>query len=138
MAIQRNKEEILQRYTAILGKDFARVFYAVSSDWTAAWVRHDELFKLFGDRENIEILNMVEPRFFGDVQQLFYNDLILHVARLTDQSRRSLSVQSLERYLKDDPDLQKRVRDTDKRRSELQSQFVIEETEVLPIMTRHL
>lgn len=110
----RNKEEILQRYTEILGSDFARVLYAVLSEWTAAWVRHNELFTLFGDRENIEILNMVEPRFFGDVQRLFYNDLILHIARLTDPSKRSLSVHSLERYVKDDPDLLERLRNNRK------------------------
>jgi len=97
-------KEVLQGYIDALGEDFGREHHAVWNQWCSALSRHDELLELFGTREKVDVLNAVAPTFFADVQGLFWNDLVLHVARLTDKAGRSLRLQSLERRLtKEDP-----------------------------------
>lgn len=84
---------------------FRKVFQAVHAEWARAWFRHEELQVLYGTQETCDLINAVAPEFFGDVQKLFWNDLMLRVARLVDKGRRTIRVQSLERHIKDDPDL---------------------------------
>lgn len=97
-------------YIAALGKDFGKAFYEVWKEWMGAWIRHEELKEVFGNQEDIGYLNSVAPKFFADVQQLFWNDLMLYVSRLTDKSKGALKLRSLEGFLKDDPELRKQVR----------------------------
>ena len=102
--------DVRQEHMNLLGEEFGKVYHAVWTEWCSALMRYEEIRALFGTQEACDVLNRVAPRFFGDVQKLFWNDLILHVTRLTDKNRRSLRVQSLERFLKDEPTLLKRVR----------------------------
>ena len=99
-----------QHYTALLGEEFGRIYNAVSSEWCQALVRLEEIETLFGSQEKCDTLNRLAPPFFADVQKLFWNDLMLRVTRLTDRSRRSVRVQSLERFLEKDSALLKQVR----------------------------
>ena len=99
------QKDLRQEYVDKLGEEFGKVFYAVFDEWTSAWVRHEELQVLFGTQEKCDLLNTVAPELFGDVQRLFWNDLMLRVTRLTDKRRDALRVQSLERYIRNDPDL---------------------------------
>ena len=99
-----------QHYTALLGEEFGRVYNAVSSEWCQALVRLEEIKTLLGSQEKCDTLNRLAPPFFADVQELFWNDLMLRVARLTDRSRNSLRVRSLERFLEKDSALLKEVK----------------------------
>ncbi|MYE15853.1 MAG: hypothetical protein F4Y07_05165 [Gemmatimonadetes bacterium] len=96
-------------YIAALGEGFGKAFHEVWKEWMGAWIRHEELKEVFGSQEGIDYLNSVAPQFFADVQQLFWNDLMLYVSRLTDRSKAALRLRSLEDFLKDDPDLRKQV-----------------------------
>ena len=97
-------------YIAALGEEFGRAFHEVWKEWIGAWIRHEELKEMFGSQEGIGYLNSVAPQFFADVQQLFWNDLMLYVSRLTDKSKGALKLRSLEDFLRDDPELRKQVR----------------------------
>jgi len=101
--------QLLQKHIDALGEEFGRVFHAVWSEWCSAKVRYEELRELFGTQENCDLLNAVAPEFFASIQQLFWHDLLLYVTRLTDKSKKALKLQSLERFLRDEPDLLKRV-----------------------------
>ena len=99
-----SEKEVLQKYIDALGEEFGREHHAVWNQWCLALHRHNELLELFGTQEKVDILNAVAPTFFADVQGLFWNDLVLQVARLTDKDGRSLRLQSLKRRLtKEDP-----------------------------------
>ncbi len=104
------EDRVRQEHIDALGDDFGRVYNAVWSEWCSAKMRYEELRELFGTQEKCDLLNAVSPAFFGDIQQLFWHDLMLHVTRLTDKSGKALKVQSLERFLTGDPDLLKQVR----------------------------
>ena len=104
--------ETLQGHIDALGDEkFGRVFYAVWSHWCEAKVRYEEYRELFGTQEDCDLLNAVAPQFFGYVHQVFWQDLVLHVTRLTDRSPKALRVQSLEKCLtkKDDRRLRAEV-----------------------------
>ncbi len=92
--------ETLQGHIDALGDEkFGRVFNAVWSHWCEAKVMYEEYKDLFGTQEDCDLLNAVAPQFFRYVHQVFWQDLVLHVTRLTDRSREALSVQSLEKCL---------------------------------------
>ena len=98
-------------YIASLGEEFGTAFHEVRKEWMGAWIRHEELKEVFGSQEGIGYLNSVAPQFFADVQQLFWNDLMLYVSRLTDKSKGALKLRSLEGFLRDDPELRQQVRE---------------------------
>lgn len=79
-----------------LSERFGTAFHGVHCESCSARVRYDEIRELFGSQETCDLLSQVAPRFFSDVRMLFWNDLVLHVTRLTDKSKSALSVQSLE------------------------------------------
>ena len=106
--MNRARSSPKEDYIAALGKEFGTAFHEVWKEWIGAWIRHEEL-KEIGSPEGIGYLNSVAPEFFADVQQLFWNDLILYVSRLTDKSKGALRLRSLEDFLKDDPELQEQV-----------------------------
>ena len=106
MKQQDSKQYHIQK----LGNEFGKLFHEVYSEWVWACVRHEEIEALFGTQEKCDILNTVDPRFFGDVQRLFWNDLMLRVARLADKRRDAVRVQSIERFIRDDPVFLRTVR----------------------------
>ena len=101
--------DLRQEHMDLLGEEFGKVYHAVWTEWCSGLVRYEEIKELFGSQGNRDLLNRVAPSFFGDVQRLFWNDLMLHATRLTDKRKDALKVQSLERFLKDEPDLLKQV-----------------------------
>ena len=100
----------LQGHIDSLGDEkFGRVFNAVWSHWSEAQVRYEEYKELFGTQEDCDLLNAVAPQFFGYVHQVFWQDLVLHVTRLTDRSPKALSVKSLEKCLTRESDRELRA-----------------------------
>ena len=71
-----------QEYIDKLGRDFGNMLCDVHEEWTLALDRYQELMELFGDEKQVAILNAVGGTFFGDIQQVLSNDLILRLTRL--------------------------------------------------------
>ena len=107
--VRQQDNKVLQEHIDAFGQDFGRVYYAVWNEWVSGLVRYEEMREMFGTDEKLALLNMVEPVFFADVQQLFWHDLMLHVTRLTDKSKKALKIESLERFLTSDQKLVKKV-----------------------------
>ena len=74
----------LTQYEDRLGREFSMVFYGLRSHWATALVRYEEFQELFGDAERGKLLNVLGGGFFWDVQQMFWTDMMLYLARLTD------------------------------------------------------
>jgi len=108
------KEELME----VLGKESGKVFHAVYEEWCLTLFRYDDLRALFGTQEKCDLLNAVAPGFFGDVQRLFWNDLMLGVARLTDRTKGTVKLRSLERIVRNDPDLLHLLRSVKKHRED--------------------
>ncbi|NPA71218.1 MAG: hypothetical protein GXO35_00185 [Gammaproteobacteria bacterium] len=85
MSTQRSPDEIRQHYVdemgALLGEYFARLWQEVAFLY---W-KWQEFIQLFGsDPADVEVLNQVAPAFFRMIQDMWWRDVVLHIARLTD------------------------------------------------------
>ena len=71
-------------YERSLGRDFGRVYYGVKSSWAWAVVRRNEYRALYSNIEYFETMNSLAGHFFGVMQSILWDDLLLCVTRLTD------------------------------------------------------
>lgn len=90
-------EIVKEQYQELLGGEFGHVFYKLHAAWLLALARYEEFTRLFGSRNQVEHLNAIGGGFFGDVQYIFWDDLILRLCRLTDPvctgKKRNLTIQ---------------------------------------------
>ncbi len=105
---QRTAAEAKLENIRIMGSDLGSLYDALWQD--LAWVYHkwDEYVQLFGKQESrIELLNRAAPAFFRVVQDTLWEDVLLHIARLTDKAATSgkanLSVLRLPNLIDDAP-----------------------------------
>ena len=109
--MQRTGEEILEEYKSQLGDEFGTAFRSLSNEWTWALLRLNEYRELFGREEDVALLNaLAGGPFTWDIQQIFWDDILLRVCRLTDPrksgGKRNLSIQALPPLVKEkEPEL---------------------------------
>ncbi len=85
MASQQTAEEVKREYLAVLGPDLGVLFYHLRNE--VIWLnwKWQEYTTLFGSTpERIDLLNRAAPAFFRVVQDSLWEDMLLHIARLTD------------------------------------------------------
>ena len=107
-------EDIKRKYQDQLGETFGAIFYGLEKHWVSGVLRLKEFRVLFSDAERVELLNaMTGGAFLWDVQQIFWDDLILRVTRLTDPvgfpTKENLTIRKLPRFC-DDPALRSEVK----------------------------
>ena len=99
-----------------LDETLDRLLDALGEEWAYGVVRLTEFEKLFGKDEHIELLKDVGGAFFGDVQQILWDDLLLRITRLTDQAdagkgKDNLTVHRLQKFCERDELLLKKVKE---------------------------
>ena len=101
-------------YERTLCTEFGRVFYELWRGWSSAVVRRDEYWALYGNPDDMDLLNRLSGHFFGILQTIKWDDLLLCVTRLTDPARSvgrdNLSIAQLPNYCEDHK-LRKEVED---------------------------
>ncbi len=90
---------VKEQYQELLGHEFGGVFFELHCSWLLARARYDEFNRLFGSDELVGHLNAIGGGFFGDVQYIFWDDLVLRICRLTDRAetwkKRNLTIQMI-------------------------------------------
>ena len=89
-----------------MGPDLGGLFYALYVE--IAWL-HDkwrEFSELFGtSAERVEVLNEAAPRFFGFLHDMMWEDILLHISRVSDRpeigNRENLTILRLPDLIKD-------------------------------------
>lgn len=62
--------------------------FLLAQEVTWLHVKWDDFCQLFANsRDTFDILNAAAPTFFGDLQRTLWEDVLLHVCRLTDRPR---------------------------------------------------
>ena len=88
MEKQQSAEEIAQQRIRVMGPDLGAVYHALCNEVTwlhAKWLQYR---KLFGHSESrVDLLNQTAAFFFRVVQDVVFEDVLLHIARLTDPPR---------------------------------------------------
>jgi hypothetical protein len=100
MATTRTADDAKEAYVAAMGPELGEVFAALWQE--VAWVhrRWDEYVELYARKPTrVELLNEAAPTFFRIVQDLLWEQTLLHIARLTDPpksaGKSNLTIQQL-------------------------------------------
>jgi len=86
--VYRSPEEVEKQYNEKMGPELGAQYNAVwqSVAWlTAKWETFNELYGV--SPEQITILNRTAPVFFSVIQRVLFDDVLLHMSRLTDNPR---------------------------------------------------
>jgi len=88
MSRHSTPEQVEQQYVEAMGPEPGRLFYLLWNE--CAWLhsKWGEYVTLFGSKpERIDLLNAAAALFFRIVQDSLWEDILLHIARLTDPPR---------------------------------------------------
>lgn len=93
MSENRDGDDLLKMYTTKMGKPLGPFFHHLWQDLARLHLSWNEYVPIFGrSKARIDDLNKVAPYFFGMVQDMWWNDLILILWKLTDKDTRTLSI----------------------------------------------
>ncbi|MGA3207421.1 MAG: hypothetical protein ABSE05_06315 [Syntrophales bacterium] len=93
-------DEVKQEHIEKLGDNLGSLFHELSNEVAWLYTKWEEYAELFGKTPaRIDLLNQSAPMFFRIVQDSLWENVLLHVARLTDPPKSSgksnLSIQCL-------------------------------------------
>lgn len=97
-----------------MGRDLGEIYAALWQEVAGIHSKWAEYVVLYGTRESrVDLLNRAAPRFARLVQDTLWEDVVLHIARLTDppksKGKSNLTVQSLAEQI-DNPETNSAVR----------------------------
>jgi hypothetical protein len=96
----RTAAEARADYEQVMGSELGAIYNALWQQLAWLHSKWAEYVELFGTRESrISLMNEAAPRFFRIVQDSLWDDVLVHVARLTDPpksaGRANLTIQRL-------------------------------------------
>lgn len=106
----RNPQEAKAECLAQMGPDLGEVFYSLTNDLTWLHAKWQQYRGLFGvSEERLELINRSAGAFFWVVQETLWDEMLLHISRLTDPSvtmgKNNLSFSALLSHLDNDAPL---------------------------------
>jgi hypothetical protein len=104
--ISRSPEEIIEDNVAAMGEEPGRQFSALWQELADIHSKWGEFIELFSKTEaRIDLLNRAAPAFFGMLQNEMWENILLHLARLTDKpktvGKSNLTVQNFPAMISD-------------------------------------
>lgn len=105
MTSSRSSEELQRRHIQVLGQELGAVYHALENEYFWVRLKWQEFVALFASAERVEILNAAAPAYFLILQDVLSDDILMHLARLTDPpktgNKRNLTVRSLPELVTD-------------------------------------
>jgi hypothetical protein len=93
MSERRDTEDLLKMYTQKMGKPLGPFFHHLWQDLARLHLSWNEYVPLFGaNKKRVDDLNKAAHNFFGMVQDMWWNDILLMLWKLTDTDTRTLSI----------------------------------------------
>lgn len=85
MADQKSADRVQEEHLRVLGSKLGTVYHALYNEVTWLHAKWKQYRVLFGESpERVQLLNSVAGFFFRVIQDVLWEDVVLHVARLTD------------------------------------------------------
>ena len=102
----KSAEQVAESYAQSMGAELGAVFHALSTELTWVHWRWQQYRILFGDKESrLDMLNDAAPFFFRVVQDVFFDDTLLGIARLAGPpqtiGKQNLAITRLPLLIKD-------------------------------------
>lgn len=99
-------EESRNHHAQKMGEALGTQFSALWQEVAYLHMKWEEFVELFGSKETrIELLNQTAPTFFRVVQDVLWEETLLHIARLTDPPKRAnkavLTIKNLPKLVND-------------------------------------
>jgi hypothetical protein len=86
----QSAEEVRAEHLRVLGTEFGQVYHALYNEVCWLYMKWHEYRELYATSpERLELLNNAGPFFFRVVHDVLWDDVLLHLARLTDPPRSS-------------------------------------------------
>jgi hypothetical protein len=100
-------EQARQQYVDAMGDELGTIYHALWNEVAWLYTKWEEYVELFGTKASrIELINQAAGHFFRVVQDVLWDDTLIHIARLTDppksRGRDNLTIQLLPPLLRDD------------------------------------
>ena len=99
-------EQVRQKTLAAMPGALGEIHYSLGNEVASLHLKWNDFRALFADRDVVSLLNSAAPMFFHDLQRMMWEDLLLHLCRVTDrpQSGRHahLSVRRLPNLVSDE------------------------------------
>lgn len=104
--MNHSNDTVKREYQNKLGEEFGSIFHALMNDWCLGKMRIEEFRLLFGNVEDLKLLNAITGGgFLYDIQKILWDDLMLRLSRMTDPARsagkENLTVQRLPELCKE-------------------------------------
>jgi hypothetical protein len=106
MGEELSAEQVREKHLRDMGPELGSVYNALDRDVTwlhAKWNQYRQLYARSPER--IALLNRVAGHFFGVIQDTLFEDILLHLARLTDPAKsvgkENLTLKNLPELVKD-------------------------------------
>jgi hypothetical protein len=87
MSGNKTDEETRRDYIDKMGESLGEQFHALWQQVALLHVKWAEGVALFSDPNQIELLNEVAPALFNIIEDVLWEDTILHIMRITDKSK---------------------------------------------------
>ena len=106
MGADLSPEEVRAATLEAMGSPLGELYDILSNQVTWVHLKWKEHRILFGtSQERIDFLNVAAPAFFADLQDTLWNDVLLHLCRLTDPEKsvgkRNLTIECLPPLISD-------------------------------------
>jgi hypothetical protein len=93
-------EEARKEYCRVMGEELGTRYHLLWNECALLHMRWDEYIEMFGKSQaEFDTMNEVAPGFFGSVQDMFWESILLHLSRFADRAkvgpRRTLSLEAL-------------------------------------------
>jgi hypothetical protein len=86
LASSQTQDEVRAEYVAKMGHELGELQYLLWHDVTTLHLNWAEFRELFATTpRRIDLMNETAPAFFGRLSDVLWNDVLLHLSRLTDK-----------------------------------------------------
>jgi hypothetical protein len=100
-------EEVRNEAIAAMGSSLGDIYHSLSDEVSWLHLKWNDFCELFAGRETVELLNNVAPAYFGELQRQTWEDVFLHLCRLTDPplsaGKENLTIRRLPNLVSDQP-----------------------------------
>lgn len=82
-------------YRKVLGDDLGPLYASLEDEYIWLEVKWQQFLTIFGSEDRVAIINEAAPAYFHMLEDVLSDDILMHIARLTDTGKGRLTVERL-------------------------------------------
>jgi len=77
-------EDVQREASTAMGSQLGEIYYLLSNQVSWLHLKWDTFCGLFADKDTVDLLNSAAPAYFHELQRQTWEDIFLHLCRITD------------------------------------------------------